>query len=343
MSDTFTAAEIETAASAPAETTPDAPAAASTTTSAEPTTPVASVPVPEVDVLNDPGWGQIPPSRRQSILDNARKKARTERETELNAEWETKTGWAKDIDPKEAAVVRDWVRRGNTDPAGLVMDLWQRVQNDPTHGTRLRSEAARILGSRPQQQVPVEDVMPPPDIPTDTSNGEPVVYSAKQLALRDAWLKKQFLTDVEQRLAPYQQDLQSRQQTQELVAMQAQADAYGASTMKSLTDQPGFKEHAPAIRAAYAAMGIRDPKTGDIVPDPQDVRSEGEKLRDAYLQIVVPTLQTAGRQQVVHDLHRKAQASTVNPSSTHSSEPFDYKKATVEEALRYEWEKRKSG
>jgi len=342
MADTFTAADIETVASGDTPTTTtDAPAAASDTTTTAPPEAATSQPAVEVDAINDPGWGQIPQSRRQSILDNARKKARAERETELNQEWESKTGWAKDIDPQEAAIVREWVRRGNTDPVGLVSDLWQRVQNDPTHGTRLRSEAARILGARQGQAQPAEDAMPQPDIPTDTSNGQPVVYSAQQLQKLLEWQDRRSEARLKKELEPYQQDRQTRQQTEELLSMQAQSTDYATKTVTPLTKLPGFEEHKAAIAKEYEAMAIRDPRTGQMVPDPNDPRSEGEKLRDAYLKIVVPTLSSAGRQQAVTDLHRKANANTVNPSATSSTEPFDYKTASWEEGLKHEWNKRK--
>lgn len=332
MADTFTAADIETAASGTSAetTTTDAPAAASETTTTAPPEAATSAPAVVVDEINDPGWGQIPQSRRQTILDNARKKARAERETELNQEWETKTGWAKDIDPQEAAIVREWYRRGNTDPVGLVTDLYQRVQNDPVHGQRLRSEAARILGSQRTTAQPAEDVMPPPDIPTDTSNGQPVVYSAQQLQKLLEWQDRRSEERLKKELAPYQQDRQTRQQTEELLALKAQSDDYAAKTVTPLKALPGFEEHRPAIAKAYEAMGM----------DPNDPRSEGEKLRDAYLKVVVPTLSQAGAQQAVTTLHRKANANTVNPSATSSTEPFNHKTATWEESLKHEWDKR---
>lgn len=331
MSETFTAADIETVASGttPETTTTDAPAAAS-----EPSTtaqPEAATSAPAVvDDINDPGWGQIPQSRRQSILDNARKKARAERETELNQEWESKTGWAKDIDPQEAAIVREWYRRGNTDPVGLVTDLYQRVQNDPVHGQRLRSEAARTLGSQRQSAPQAEDVMPQPDIPTDASNGQPVVYSASQLQKLLEWQDRRSEARLKKELAPYQQDRQTRQQADELLAMQQQSNDYAVKTVGPLKALPGFSEHQAAIAKEYEAMGT----------DPNDSRSEGEKLRDAYLKVVVPQLSAAGAQQAVTTLHRKANANTVNPSATSNTEPFDHKKATWEESLQHEWNKR---
>jgi hypothetical protein len=349
MSDstTITGADIASAVSASSETqsTPDASAAASTTSSTAQPEAATSQPASEGDDLNDPSWGDIPASRRPSIAANFRKKAEAERKAAIEAaqrEWDTKTGWAKDIDPQDAAIVSDWVRRGKTDPAGLVADLFARVQNDPNHGPRLRSEAARILNSGRANQ-PAEDPMPPPDIPTDASNGQPVVYSASQLQKLLDWQHRRSMGQFKQELAPFQQDLQVRQQHEEQRQLVAQADRYGQTTLKSLVDQPGFKDHKDAIAKEYAAMGIRDPRTGEIVPDPNDPRSEGEKLRDAYLKVVVPTLSASVRQQTVADLHRKANANTVSPNATSVAEPFDYRKSSLEEALAYEWSKRKTG
>jgi hypothetical protein len=340
MAETFTADDIETAASG-VETTAADSSPADTTTS-ETASPAASASVAEVDPVNDPGWGQIPTNRRQSILDNARKKARAERESELNQEWESKTGWAKDIDQSDAAILREWNASAKQDPGAFVMSLLSKINGDPTHGPRVRSEMARILGSQ-RQAAPAEDPMPQPDIPTDTSNGKPVVYSAERQLDLWKWQQRQFQSEMKQALAPFQQDRDRSAQTQQLVAMQAQADAYGANTLKSLVDLPQFKEQKEAIAAAYAAMAIKNPRTGQMEPDPNDPRSEGEKLRDAYLSVVVPKLSQVGHQQAVTTLNRKANASTVNPASSSSTEPFDHKSASWEESLKHEWNKRKNG
>lgn len=339
---TITGADMEQAATSLAA--PDATAAASTpapseTSSAAPTT---SASVLSADELNDPSWGDIPQSARGRIAQNYRARLDKEAAQRIDTarqEWE-RQHWANGIDPQEAAVIRDWHRRGATDPAGLVADLFARVQSDPTHGPRLRSEAARML--RQGQQA--DDPEPPPDIPTDRSNGRPVVYSAQQQAKREAWLKRQWMAEVNQQLAPFQQDLQTRQQQDGIRQLQAQSDAYAATTVQQVIDLPGFKDQKAAIAKEYASMGIADPRTGQIVPDPNDPRSEGEKLRDAYLKVVVPTLGQTTRQQVVADLHRKAHASTINPAQTTGGEPFDHRKDQSvrgwENSLRYEWERR---
>jgi hypothetical protein len=73
-----------------------------------------------------------------------------------------------------------------------------------------------------------------------------------------------------------------------------------------------------------------------------DPRTEGEKLRDAYLQVVGSKFTQQARQTAVSDIQRKASAGTVNPGSAVGTAPFDYKKATWEEALKHEWNKRKA-
>lgn len=328
---------METAAATIATATPDAPAASTTETSTVPASAGASVPSDDVD-LTSPEWGDIPPARRPTIAKNIREKTIASERTKWEQETRSKYGWVDGVEPSELqAFRREQAIAASMSPADYVLNLWTRVQNDPTHGPQLRSQAARILGQRAQEAP--EDVMPEPDIPTDASNGRPMVYSAARMKELLEWQRRQFQAETRQALEPFQQQARTQAEREQLAAMKAESDAFASRTLDRITKLPGFKEHAQTIRDRYAALGVTDPN-GNWRPDPSDPRTEGEKLRDLYAEIVLPTLTTAARQDVVADLRNKATASTVSPGAPSASRPFDYEKASWEDALKHEWSKR---
>lgn len=301
---------------AAADSAPAAPASSDSASAG------AAVQPDDVD-LTAPEWGDIPTARRPTIAKNIRDKA----VAAARKEWDEQTKWTQGI-PREdfEAYRREQAIAGSMSPADYVLNLYQRVQADPQHGPQLRSMAAKILGQRqaPSQQPAVVDQEPEPDIPTDASQGVPVVYSAKQQRLHDAWLTRQILAQVGQQLAPLQETHQTLQQQREQAQAQSQANAYAARTFEVVSKWTGFKEHAASIMEKYAAISLTDPRT------------EGEKLRDVYSEVVLPTLTSAARQQAVTDITRKASASTINPNAATTNQPFDHTKASWKESIAYE-------
>lgn len=357
MAETFSGGDISaamTAASAPAaSSTPAASPAADTSgsqasTGTAPTQPAATEgtsqqqqqttsttePAQAATVAQDAATqqvevessaGPIPFERHKAALENAREKVRNE-----------EFGWAKGIDRGEFEQARSWIELGNRDPLAAVDRIVQVIARDPNGAAALRSYMGRMLGlgrrqAAPQQGAPQgDDERPGPDIPTSESNGQPVVYSDRRMQELLAWQQRRFEAMVSEKLSPLEEERQTRARAEAKARQDAAAQQYATMTLSSLEKQPGFKEHRQEIATAYSAIPVDDP------------RSEGEKLRDAYLQVVGSKRDQTVRQQTVEDIRRKPAANTVPTGSNASAAPFDYRKATMEEALRYEWNKRKA-
>lgn len=310
MSDTFSSGDIAAGATAtataPVSEASPASAPVSSEQSAATTTPPASTVVPRDSSATEP-----PQERWPDILENTRKKTRAEVEAEF--------AYAKGVDRGEFDSTRQWMDLARRDPI-LALDRYvQQLMQHPTHAPQLKSYFGRSLGART-----ASDQMPGPDIPTSESQGQPVVYSAQQTQKLLEWQKRQFQQELDTRFGPIEQ----REKT---ARAESQATEYSQATLQALADKPGFKDHVAEIAERYAAIPVEDPRT------------EGEKLRDAYLEVVGPKLTSAAQRQAVADVHRKAGATTVNPAGGGASEPFDFKKSSWEEGLAHVWKQKGGG
>lgn len=349
MSDTFSGGDISAAMTAAstsaASTTPSAspaaePSGQQATTGTAPTQPAAAegtsattsstdssataAPVAQDAMTSQtaPDAGEPPKERWKDILDNARKKVREE-----------EFGWAQGVDRGEFEATKGWMALANRDPLAAVDRMVQTIARDPNGAAALRSYFGRLLGRRPAAQQNAQqhrggDDRPGPDIPTSESNGQPVVYSAQRMQELLAWQQRQFEGMVSEKLMPFEQERQTRAEAEEQRQREIAADRYAQTTMNSVAAQPGFKEHSAEIARVYQAIPLDDP------------RSEGEKLRDAYLQVIATKRDTVVRQQTVRDLRDKTAANTVPANSNAPAAPFDHKKASWAESFRHEWEKK---
>lgn len=285
--ETFSSDDIATASAAVS----DASSASTSSTTPEPSAAPPTT-APESTSPRNDSAGEPPQERWPDILENTRKKTRAEVEAEYS--------YAKGVDRSQFEVARSWLALADRDPMLALDRMVQAIAQNPQQAPQLKSYFGRLLAGSQARQAP-SDAMPGPDIPTSDSNGQPVVYSAQQIQKLLAWQERQFQQTLDKRFGPIEQE---RQHT----SMSRQADSYAEATMKVLKDRPGFKDNAEDIIAAYQAIPLDDPRT------------EGEKLRDAYLEVVGSKFQTGARQQAVADLTRKASATTINPASGHVTE-----------------------
>lgn len=333
MSDTITASDFSSAASSLSssggtDSTTSTQSQQSTSTtdtqnssfSGQTTGESASVSAeaPQTDQNVSVQQGQPPRERWDSILENARRKAREEVESQYQ-----EIQWARQIDRGELEAARAWMDLGNRNPM-LALDqlLNGIIQSSPQARAQVERYVQNLFAQGQGQRHVDDDPAPEPDIPTDQSNGQPVVYSAQQMQKLLAWqqrqLTKQFQQEMQQQVGPIQAERAAQQQ-------QRMVETYSKQAVGAVRDLPGFNENKVEITRIYAQMPLRDGRT------------EGEKLRDAYLQVVGKKLQFQGRQQAVQDITRKAGATTVNPASGNAGQQFDYKNASWEDALRHEW------
>lgn len=293
---------------------------------------VADPAAPGAPVAAVSGKTAPPADRWDSILENARKKAKEETEAEY--------AWAKDLQKDDVEATRKWITLGNQNPLLALDQLVQGIiRNNPAQKTDVERYFKTILQvAGPEVAAAAAgaaatasdaDPMPPPDIPTDTSNGVPVVYSDKQMLLRDQWftrqIKKEVKADYDKELAPIRAEREQAATERKQVADQKAIDDYTEMSIGAIASRPGYEKYRAEIATVYAAM----PTDGKL--------TEGEKLRDAYLQVITDKMSEDARAEAVASVNRRADAGTVNPSSQGASAPFDYKNASWEQALRHEF------
>jgi hypothetical protein len=260
-----------------AATSPEQPAQpeAPTTQAADAATTQAPI-NPSADAKTGP----IPFDVHKTALDNARTKA--------VAEYKEKFGWAETADRvayEEAARIGQLYQRDK--PAYLRQVMAEALAN-PELAPLVRSEAARVLGSRaPQPQSAI------PDIPIIDDQGK-VVGNLREIV-------SQHLAEfAAKEIEPIKRDYATRQQAEQERQEQAQLQKTVVTLHEqAIADLPHFKEHEQEIAAAFEK----------IPGDP------GTALYRAYAQVVIPKLNAASQAKALDDLKTKAAASTANPAS----------------------------
>lgn len=306
--DTFTGSDIVAAVEAVAEpTTPEITPPSDQTV----VPPAASARVSPVDPITPPPKrrGPMPIEEHEKVLANTRAKTREEVETE----WKP-YGWAKEsgITREQYDATAQWKARAAQDPLGFVKAAGAEMLAHPELGPQIRSWAASILGQRlPAAPLQDDDKEPGPDLPTDTSNGVPVVYSATAQRVHDAWLERQMEARFMKKLEPELAEIRTSRDQRQLVEAQQSANTFAAREYQQAQAWPGFLEHKDAIAKVFAET----PLTSD---DPREVALA---IRDAYAQVVYPTITQAARTQAVADVHKKVAAGSVNPGATTTTAP----------------------
>jgi hypothetical protein len=240
--------------------------------------------------------GPVPLSVHQKALENARTKAAQETEARLR----TEMGWAQDIPAADGPRMAQMYQQFVADPAGYAMNLLQQLGNNPQYAPQIRSHAARVLGTRGQQQQPVEQE-PGPDL-EDPSTGTKL-YSAEQQARREAYREKRLMEQLEKRLSPIEHE---RQQQKQLNEQREQFQRAKSTLEKMRETDPFFKEHEPLVKAAMNA----------------DTHLSFEAAYNKVLrETVIPSLQANAETSVVASLQQKAVASSRNPAAASTTAP----------------------
>jgi hypothetical protein len=247
-------------------------------TAQPPQTPAPVEPVPTPDTK-----GPIPFDRHQSILQNARAKT----EAEITQRFQ-----------QQYAPHVELGRQIQADAIGTVVGLVNELANHPNYGPQMISALARTLGSRRNQ--PQADASEEPQADLQTADGT-LVYSAPQLAKREAWLRQQLLGEVDQRLQP----LQSREQQHQVQEQQRQAQKAAHDSMSKVIAPylqiPEFKEHRPAITAKWQAL----------VGDGYDaVNALGLAFTSVLRETVLPSRTAQSQQQLTATAVQKSLGST---------------------------------
>lgn len=261
---------------------------ATTEQAAQPPTPETAAPVAEPAAQPK---GPIPFERHESILKNAREKTTAE----VTQQFQQRYGPHVELG-----------NRIEADPVGTVVGLIQGLANHPDHGQAVISALARTLGSRRNQAV--EDQEPQPDL--QTSDGT-TLYSSAQQAKREAWLRRQVESSIDQRLQPLQQREQQRLAVERRSQEQTAANERMAKVLEPYRQLlPDFEKHKPALRektTAYLAEGY-DPQT-----------ALGLAVGSILHSTVTPARVAESQQQLVAQAVAKSTGSTSPPGAAPSA------------------------
>lgn len=242
--------------------------------------------------------GEPPQEKWPTILENARKKASAEAEAKFQQQY----GWAMQADP---AAMQEAVKLSQTyqqDRPAFIRQVLAEAVTDPELAPLVRSEAARVLGSRTPAQTPQAPAVDlSPDIPVMDQDGRVVAqtYSHERLQQVVAKAIEDFAT---RELSPIKQDYQTRQERAQAERQQQELQAAVTDIYSEASDVlPGFKEHEAEIAKVFAT----------IPGDP------AKALRAAWKQVVGGKLANSDqvKADTLKDLQTKAAASAVNPAS----------------------------
>lgn len=241
--------------------------------------------------------------RHKAILENTRTRARDEAQQAVQQQY----GWALSVGPEHFQAITNLARQWAQDPVSFVLGALDDLTGSPEYAPVLRSHVAKLLASKPNggngHAQPAQAQEPQPDIVVDGYSW----YSAQKLAERDRWLSNQLLTQVRQELQPLQQDMQSRQERDTIIAATQAANEFASSTLREMTQLPYFTEQKAEIEKVFRMM---PPMPDHLV---------GQAIRDAYIKVlatkVLPSLSSNAKSELLSSLNQKAAASARNPST----------------------------
>lgn len=301
--------------STPAQTTPTAePSAPAATTQAASETPApATESTP--DASTEKPKGEPPKWRWQDILANQRKEAADEAAARVRQELEQQYADLKQyqgVSPQDLQVGRVMRAALAGDPQAI-----ERIKSNPSALNALRAIVAE------QQQSASQEPEPDLQLPDGT-----LVYSAGQLAKREAYLREQLLGEFRKEIAPLRQTHQQLEQRERL----AQAHHEVTSVLAEFRADPDFAAHEADVKAELAA----DARLADLAD-----RDPKQALEIAFSRVwrakVLPSRQQQSEAHVLSTLQQRAVAGTVSPSAPVPSQPKAFRPGTqgFAEALQH--------
>jgi hypothetical protein len=245
--------------------------------------PVETVPTP------DPK-GPIPFDRHEVILRNAR----TKTEQEVTQRFQ-----------EQYAPHVEFGNKFRADPVGTLAQSVAELSEHPEYGPQIISALARTLGSRRglRQAAPAETDEPQADLQTPDGLR---VFSADQQGKREAWLKQQWLQEVDQRLTPFQQREEAARATEQREAATKDAHTRMSKVIEPYKALPEFAEHREAIAA----------KTQALLSEGHDASTAlGLAVATVLREVVMPSRAAQSRNDLVAQAVAKSTGSTTVPGT----------------------------
>lgn len=324
MDGDITAADIESAFTA-AES---APAASTTTAAPDPAaaSPDTATTLPAADPQGAGETrateGPIPFAVHKTALDNARQKAVKEALGEIT--------------PEQFRDIADWWNRARTNPdafltrtllehqspAELLDKMLTELRNHPQHGTALKSLIGRKLAQARGLQEPTLET-----VPVDMGDGKIAhLVTADSMKAREAWVREQLKREQAEALQPILTEREQRATAEQAHQAEAASAQWVATTISDTLSWPGMEEEANRV-----ALG----QWLDAQTQGREISGHAmERLIDrGYREMVIPTLTRAERSKVTQDIHRQAQAGTVNPARSGTQAPKSVDEMSLRESI----------
>ena len=208
------------------------------------------------------------------------------------ADWKEKYGWAESVQRDQLEEMAGWYQGYKGDPAEFLERAYQEALSHPVHGATVKSRIGKLMASMRAQQQQAEPTFEP-DVPVMDANNNIVTrtYSAD--------LVKQMLAhEIDKRLNPYKEDLETRKSQAERQQQRQQAESQADADIQYVRSMPMFEDHKADILAVFQG----NPKL---------------TLRQAYDDVlktkIFPSIGQKSEAKVLSDLQQKANAQTVNP------------------------------
>ena len=274
--------------------------------------PVAATQQPQTTENQSGAKGEPPKERWDTILANARTKAREEALAENREHLEV-----------VAELKRDF--------PGTLARLLEEGAIDPRFSETLTTKAAAILAARKQDAK--ANTEPEPDL--QTADGA-LVYSADQLRKWHQWNQKQTTAQLTEQFKPLQELTQRFEQAKQFEHEKTVANQIAAERGAQWKAMPLFEDHKDAILARQAelyAEAHAAHQRGEGRFDP--VNTPWAALQQAYSEVirtqVLPKLQSQQTDNLVAVAARKRAGSSSDPAASAPAQPR--KARTVDEAL----------
>jgi hypothetical protein len=252
-----------------------------------------------------PAKGPIPYEVHHKALENARAKERAD----VEAQWQ-QYAWAKQIDEQTVRKAAEFGAAMGEDPVEFADRFVKNLIQNPQHkdaliarATRNRDEQGRFVSGPTTPQI---DLNPRR---FQLSDGQEVgLYTAEQVAARDAMLEQQWMAKVEARFSPIEKMAIAQQAERQAAIDHAEGERMGTSVYQTAKSWAGMDSKETQVAVAK--------EVERLAPNPNDPRDVVIALHEAYHRVVGPTLLNQGSAHAKATFMQKAVAATESPSQT---------------------------
>ncbi len=176
-------------------------------------------------------------------------------------QWKEQHGWVEGVDRSVIDQAVQIGQRYQQDPMGYARQLLSEIAADPQHGPALRSELARMLGTRQQQAAPMPAAVDLNPIPVQLEDGRTVpLFSADQARA----MVEQELGKLRQEFEPALQTTQELKQREAHAAQVAEADRVAGDFLADIRKFPDFKALEPEIKQRLRTYQFRSANPEEV-------------------------------------------------------------------------------